>query len=170
VRTSRGRIARVAAALATIGVGVSVTGAGASFGDYATREPTVWTHGVGVRAERSTFCVEFSDQLGGQCVDYLARTRPPRARLPVAPRDKLRLVFGDNPNIRDRPESVHVSLARIEDGRTDYRWSEKAHRIRGSSWRWAIRLPADLHHANDLPIFADFNGGEASFDAGIKRR
>jgi hypothetical protein len=114
-----------------------------------------------VRATTGSFCWNSAD--GGICADSAYPLRV-RGRLPVEPRERVRL------RIRDHARRVHVSLVRVKSPRSfdEVGWGTRAKRIGKHLWRF--RLPGDLQRANVLDVFAEYRQGDASFWAGLAPR
>jgi len=135
------------------------------------RRPLVGAHGLFVRAGLGSFCVQ--QQTGntgtGLCGDASPPTKPPDPRLLVDKGDRIAMLFRHRHGLRDRPGRVHVSLARIHDGKIHtLSWHARAHRIRGHPWRWRVRAPRQVDRANYLTIDETFRAGSAEYGAGLK--
>ena len=160
---TRARLAGCVLALAAGTSAIVLGAASAHEQDERPRPVLVSSHGLAVRAGQGSFCVYQPGHAA--CGDYFYPLRV-KGRLPVAPGRLVVLQMHDGKIAR-----LGVALLRVEGDEIDYTgWSHLAEPVPGNPWKWRFRLPANLHDANRLDIFAAYErsvGGDSNWWAGL---
>lgn len=167
------RAGLLAAVIAAVTVGLVADAASAPHESMKPKRPFVTANALTARATVGSYCVagtaEPGEPVGGVCADA-AYPLDTRGRLPVEPRDRVRLRFPDNPRIEDDVKAVRVALVRRQGERYRFLdWGTRARSVRGTQSRFRFRLPQRLRRANVLDISVRYvGGGDANSWAGLR--
>ena len=125
-----------------------------------------------VKADLGSFCVASEPAPDGTvthlCADAAPPTEPPRPRLPVSVGDRVRLELADRPDVQDDPTRLSAHLTRFRDnGRYDFLPGRLRSRSAGDR-AWTVRMPRAVRRADGIYVFIRLDGGDASYDIGLK--